>query len=128
MGLGDKFKNIVDKTVDRIDDNITRAGEDDSEHIARYCKDLGIRDAVKEKALAILKDTDGKDISSGRNRAAACIYIAGKQCGEAKTLSDLAKCARTTEGLIRDKAKEVKDKLKIDVEIEEPSTEEEKKE
>ena len=35
MGLGDKFKNIVDK----IDDNITRAGEDDSEHIARYCKD-----------------------------------------------------------------------------------------
>ena len=92
------------------------------------CKDLGIGDAVKEKALAILKDTDGKDISSGRNRAAACIYIAGKQCGEAKTLSDLAKCARTTEGLIRDKAKEVKDKLKIDVEIEEPSTEEEKKE
>lgn len=128
MGLGDKFKNIVDKTVDRIDDNITRAGEDDSEHIARYCKDLVIGDAVKEKALAILKDTDGKDISSGRNRAAACIYIAGKQCGEAKTLSDLAKCARTTEGLIRDKAKEVKDKLKIDVEIEEPSTEEEKKE
>ena len=111
MGLGDKFKNIVDKTVDKIDDNITRAGEDDSEHIARYCKDLGIGDAVKEKALAILKDTDGKDISSGRNRAAACIYIAGKQCGEAKTLS-----------------KEVKDKLKIDVEIEEPSTEEEKKE
>ncbi|WP_400237532.1 hypothetical protein [Methanomethylophilus alvi] len=128
MGLGDKFKNIVDKTVDKIDDNITRAGEDDSEHIARYCKDLVIGDAVKEKALAILKDTDGKDISSGRNRAAACIYIAGKQCGEAKTLSDLAKCARTTEGLIRDKAKEVKDKLKIDVEIEEPSTEEEKKE
>lgn len=128
MGLGDKFKNIVDKTVDKIDDNITRAGEDDSEHIARYCKDLGIGDAVKEKALAILKDTDGKDISSGRNRAAACIYIAGKQCGEAKTLSDLAKCARTTEGLIRDKAKEVKDKLKLDVEIEEPSTEEEKKE
>ena len=128
MGLGDKFKNIVDKTVDRIADNITRAGEDDSEHIARYCKDLVIGDAVKEKALAILKDTDGKDISSGRNRAAACIYIAGKQCGEAKTLSDLAKCARTTEGLIRDKAKEVKDKLKIDVEIEEPSTEEEKKE
>lgn len=39
MGLGDKFKNIVDKTVDKIDDNITRAGEDDSEHIARYCKD-----------------------------------------------------------------------------------------
>ena len=23
MGLGDKFKNIVDKTVDKIDDNIT---------------------------------------------------------------------------------------------------------
>ena len=54
MGLGDKFKNIVDKTVDKIDDNITRAGEDDSEHIARYCKDLGIGDAVKEKALAAL--------------------------------------------------------------------------
>lgn len=53
MGLIDKFNKGLDKTVNKLDDAITRAGEDDKAHIDRYVKDLGLSDKVKAEAQDI---------------------------------------------------------------------------
>lgn len=135
MGLIDKFNKGLDKTVNKLDDAITRAGEDDKAHIDRYVKDLGLSDKVKAEAQDILtkasvKDSEGKElVYSGRNRAGACVYIAAQRNGEHKSLEDVARVAHTVQSELRKYCLDVKDKLKIDVEIEEvsSSSDEEKK-
>lgn len=128
MGLSDKFKSALNKTVDKLDDTIERAGEDDKAHIDRYVKDLGLSDKTKDAAQDLLakasaKDADGKElVYSGRNRAGACVYIAAKQNGEAKSLEDVARVAHTVQSELRKYCLDVKDKLKIDVEIEAESS------
>ena len=121
MGLSDKFKSALNKTVDKLDDTIERAGEDDKAHVDRYIKDLGLSDKVKAAAQDLLakasaKDADGKElVYSGRNRAGACVYIAAAQNGEGKTLEDVAHTVRSE---LRKYCLDVKDKLGLDVEIE----------
>lgn len=116
MGLLNKIDKGINKAVDRIDDDVTRAGEDDGEHIARYVKALELGDDVRARALEILKAADDKKMSSGRNRAGACVYIAAKEKGDGKTWEEVAKAARTTKGFLQDAVKEIGEKTGIKAE------------
>ena len=75
---------------------------------------------MQSKAIELLKDAAKKGLTSGRGPtgvAAAAIYIASVQCGERRTQRDVADVARVTEVTVRNRYKELCEKLRLDVEL-----------
>jgi transcription initiation factor TFIIB len=68
--------------------------------------------------LEILKEAAQQEITSGRGPtgiAAASIYIASVLCGERRTQREVAEVAGVTEVTIRNRYKEIAEKLDIGI-------------
>jgi transcription initiation factor TFIIB len=90
------------------------------DYIPRFASELELSGEVQSKAIELLKEAQGKGLTSGRGPtgvAAAAIYIASVLCGERRTQRDVADVARVTEVTVRNRYKELCDKLGLDVEL-----------
>jgi len=90
------------------------------DYVPRFVAELGLSGEVQTKAIEILKEAQAKGITSGRGPtgvAAAAVYIASVLCGERRTQRDVAEVARVTEVTVRNRYKELAEKLNLDVEL-----------
>ncbi len=90
------------------------------DYIDRFCSKLKLSGEVKKKAYQIIKVARERDVISGRGPtgvAAAAIYIASILMGERRTQREVAEVAGVTEVTIRNRYKELVEKLHIPVEI-----------
>ena len=88
------------------------------DYISRFCSELKLSADVQAKTLEILKEAADKELASGRGPtgiAAASLYIASVLCGERRTQREVADVAGVTEVTIRNRYKELAEKLDIDV-------------
>lgn len=97
--------------------------------VPRFCSTLGLSDRVQAKALEILKRVEKKGLSAGKGPtgvAAAAIYIASVLTGERRSQREIADTLGITEVTIRNRLKEIANKLGIEKELEEKEKEEKK--
>lgn len=90
------------------------------DYVSRFCSELKLSNDVKVKTMEILKHATNKELISGRGPvgiAAASLYIASVFCGERRTQNYVAEVAGVTEVTIRNRYKELLDKLNISVAI-----------
>ncbi|MCK4332457.1 MAG: transcription initiation factor IIB [Thermoplasmatales archaeon] len=88
------------------------------DYVPRFCSELKLSSDVQAKTLEILKEAADKELTSGRGPtgiAAASLYIATVLCGERRTQREIADKAGVTEVTIRNRYKELAEKLDIDV-------------
>lgn len=88
------------------------------DYVSRFCSELKLSGDVQAKALEILKEAADKELTSGRGPtgvAAAAIYIASILCGERRTQREVADVAGVTEVTIRNRYKELAERLNIDI-------------
>ena len=87
-------------------------------YIPRFASELNLSGEVQEEGRKILEKAIGNGLISGRGPtgvAAAAVYIAGLLKGERRTQKEVANVAGVTEVTIRNRYRELKKKLKIDV-------------
>jgi len=90
------------------------------DYISRFCSELKLSGEVQTKTMEILKDASEKELTSGRGPtgvAAASIYIASILCNERRTQREVADIAGVTEVTIRNRYKELTEKLGIEVQL-----------
>ena len=90
------------------------------DYIDRFCSKLKLSGDVKKKAYEIIKIAREKDVISGRGPtgvAAAAIYIASIMMNERRTQREVAEVAGVTEVTIRNRYKEIVEKLHLPVEV-----------
>ena len=88
------------------------------DYISRFISELKLSADVQAKTLDIIREAADKELTSGRGPtgiAAASLYIASVLCGERRTQREVAEVAGVTEVTIRNRYKELSDKLDIDV-------------
>jgi transcription initiation factor TFIIB len=93
---------------------------DPSTFIPRFCSMLGLSDRVQAKSAEILKKAKKYDVTSGKGPtgvAAAAIYIACVLVGEKRTQREVADICSITEVTIRNRYKELVEKLGIEEEV-----------
>ncbi|MEM3411812.1 MAG: transcription initiation factor IIB [archaeon] len=87
-------------------------------YIPRFASELNLYGEVQERAIKILEEAMKKKLISGRGPtgiAAAAIYIASVQLGEHRTQKEVAEVAGVTEVTIRNRYRELKELLKLDL-------------
>jgi len=90
-------------------------------YVPRFCSMLGLSDKVQARSIEILKKAKKFDITSGKGPtgvAAAAIYVACVLEGEKRTQREVADIVGVTEVTIRNRYKEVIEKLGIVEEVE----------
>ena len=100
---------------------------DPTTFVPRFTSMLGLSDRVQAKALEILKKATKHDITSGKGPtgvAAAAIYVATVLIGEKRTQREVADIVGVTEVTIRNRYKELIEKLGIEEEVEKKVKEE----
>lgn len=88
------------------------------DYLDRFCRKLQTSDCVQSTAHDILQRAEEQELTSGRGptgMAAGAIYIASMQCGDKITQRDVASVAGVTEVTLRNRYKELADRLHIDV-------------
>jgi transcription initiation factor TFIIB len=88
-------------------------------YIPRFASELNLSGEVQEEARKILENAIKKGLISGRGPtgvAAAAVYIAGLRLGERRTQKEVANVAGVTEVTIRNRYRELKKRLNIEVE------------
>jgi len=91
------------------------------EYIPRFASLLGLTGPVQARAKEILKKALDEDITSGKGPtgvAAAALYIAAVLLGERRTQRDIADVVGVTEVTIRNRYKDLVQKLGIEEEVE----------
>ena len=86
------------------------------DYISRFCSELKLSAEVQAKTINILVEATNKELTSGRGptgMAAASLYIASVLCGERRTQHEVAEVAGVTEVTIRNRYKEIAEKLDI---------------
>lgn len=87
-------------------------------YIPRFASELQLSGEVQEEGRKILEEAINKGLISGRGPtgvAAAAVYIAGLLKGERRTQKEVANVAGVTEVTIRNRYRELKKKLAIEV-------------
>jgi len=100
---------------------------DPKDFVPRFCSILNLSDKVQANAIKILKNAKKLDITSGKGPtgvAAAAIYIACVLAGEKRTQREVASIVNVTEVTIRNRYKELVEKLGLEKEVEEKVKEE----
>jgi len=95
--------------------------------VPRFCSMLNLSDKVQAGAIRILRDAKKLDITSGKGPtgvAAAAIYISCVLNSEKRTQREVASIVNVTEVTIRNRYKELVEKLGLEKEVEEKSKEE----
>jgi len=88
------------------------------DYVSRFCSELKLSVDVQAKTIKILQDAAHNELTSGRGptgMAAASLYIASVLCGERRTQREVADVAGVTEVTIRNRYKELTQKLNIDI-------------
>ncbi|MFO7892584.1 MAG: transcription initiation factor IIB [Longimicrobiales bacterium] len=88
------------------------------DYVSRFCSELKLSSDVQAKTLEILQKAAHQELTIGRGPtgiAAASLYIASVLCGERRTQREVAEVARVTEVTIRNRYKEIAEKLDIDI-------------
>jgi transcription initiation factor TFIIB len=86
------------------------------DYISRFCSELKLSGDVRAKTVAILQEAAHRELTSGRGptgMAAASLYIASILCDERRTQREVAEVAGVTEVTIRNRYKEITQKLDI---------------
>lgn len=87
-----------------------------ADYISRFGSKLGLSGEIQAKAIEIINQAKEKGLNSGRGPtgvAAAALYIAAVLLGERKTQSEIADVAGVTEVTIRNRYKELSEKINI---------------
>ncbi|MCL4347012.1 MAG: transcription initiation factor IIB [Candidatus Thermoplasmatota archaeon] len=90
------------------------------DYVSRFCSELKLSGDVQTKATEILKEASKRELTSGRGPtgvAAAAIYISSITANERRTQREVANVAGVTEVTIRNRYKELTEKLGIEVEL-----------
>lgn len=90
------------------------------DYVSRFCSVLRLSIDVKEKTLDIIREASDRELTSGRGPtgiAAATLYIATILCNERRTQQEVAEVAGVTEVTIRNRYKEIADKLQLDIPV-----------
>ncbi len=90
------------------------------DYVPRFGSELNLSGEVQSKAIEILKKAMDQELTSGRGPtgvAAAAIYIASVLLGERRTQREVADVAGVTEVTIRNRYKELAEKLDIEITI-----------
>jgi transcription initiation factor TFIIB len=93
---------------------------DPKDFVPRFCSMLNLSDRVQATAIKILDKAKKLDITSGKGPtgvAAAAIYIACVLTGEKRTQREVASIINVTEVTIRNRYKELVEKLGLEEEI-----------
>jgi len=88
------------------------------DYISRFCSELKLSGAVLSESAEIVKMADDNELTSGRGPtgvSAAAIYIASILCNERRTQREVADIAGVTEVTIRNRYKELTEKLDIEI-------------
>jgi transcription initiation factor TFIIB len=88
------------------------------DYISRFCSELKLSGDVRAKTVEILQEAAHQELTSGRGptgMAAASLYIASILCGERRTQREVADVAGVTEVTIRNRYKELAEKLDIGI-------------
>jgi transcription initiation factor TFIIB len=88
------------------------------DYISRFCSELKLSGDVRAKTVAILQEAAHRELTSGRGptgMAAASLYIASILCNERRTQREVADVAGVTEVTIRNRYKELAEKLDISI-------------
>jgi len=99
---------------------ITVLPSNPSDYIARFASSLTLSAETQSKAVEILEHAQKAELTSGRGPtgiAAAALYVSALIHGEKRTQREVADVAGVTEVTIRNRYKELLDKLKLDKEI-----------
>jgi transcription initiation factor TFIIB len=90
------------------------------DYVARFCNRLNLNPDVQRKAIEILNRARDHQLNIGQNPvsvAAGSIYIASVLCGDRKTQKEVATESGVTEVTIRNRYKELTEKLNIVLEL-----------
>ncbi|MBS3782443.1 MAG: transcription initiation factor IIB [Candidatus Thermoplasmatota archaeon] len=90
------------------------------EYLSRFCSELDLSGKIQKMAKDIIDQAEEKELISGKGPtglAAAAIYIASINGGERRTQREVADVAAVTEVTVRNRYKELVDKLDIDIEV-----------
>ena len=88
------------------------------DYISRFCSELKLSSDVQGKVMEILKEATDAELTSGRGPtgiAASSIYVASILCGERRTQREVSEVAGVTEVTIRNRYKELAERLNIDI-------------
>jgi len=91
-----------------------------SDYIARFASALKLSAETQSKSVEIIEKAQSVELTSGRGPtgiAAAALYVAALINGEKRTQREVADVAGVTEVTIRNRYKELLDKLKLEKEI-----------
>ena len=96
---------------------ITILPSNPADYIARFASSLNLNADTQTKAVEILEMAQKAELTSGRGPtgiAAAALYVSALVHGEKRTQREVADVAGVTEVTIRNRYKELLDKLKLD--------------
>ncbi len=99
---------------------ITILPSNPADYIARFASALKLSAETQSKSIEILEQAQKAELTSGRGPtgiAAAALYVAALMHGEKRTQREVADVAGVTEVTIRNRYKELLEKLKLDKEI-----------
>jgi transcription initiation factor TFIIB len=91
-----------------------------ADYIARFASALKLNAETQSKSIEIIEHAQGVELTSGRGPtgiAAAALYVAALLNGEKRTQREVADVAGVTEVTIRNRYKELLDKLNLEKEI-----------
>lgn len=94
-----------------------------ADYIARFASSLRLTAETQSKAVDILEIAQHAELTSGRGPtgiAAASLYVAALMHGEKRTQREVADVAGVTEVTIRNRYKELLDRLKLDKRLPKP--------
>ena len=86
------------------------------EYIPRYSNELQLDEEVQEKAVEILRRASEMGLTVGKSplsTVAGAIYLAGKICGKRKRQHDIVRVIGITEVSIRNRYKEMEERLEL---------------
>jgi len=89
-------------------------------YVPRYAAALKLSGEAQEKAVDLLKKAMKRGLVSGRSPtgvSAAAVYIGGALAGERRTQKEVADVAGVTEVTIRNRYRELKEQLNLDVNL-----------
>ena len=87
-----------------------------SKYIMKVANKLGFDEKIKRKALELMEQAQKKNILLGKDpmsMASSILYLVNVAEGHNKTQSEIAKAAGTTEVTVRNRSKELREKLGI---------------
>jgi len=89
-------------------------------YLQKFCNELNLSGDVKKLAEQILDKAEKEELLSGKGPtglAAAAIYIAGIKTGDRRTQIEIAEVADVTEVTVRNRYKELAEKLDLTVDV-----------